>query len=40
MADKEKASGINPPDLPKNEQGTEEIIESKKDASIIHKNEQ
>lgn len=40
MTDKEKASGINPPDLPKYEQGTEEIIASKKDSSIIHKNEQ
>ena len=40
MANEEKASGINPPNLTQNEQGIEEIIATKKDANVIHENEQ
>ena len=40
MTNEEKASGINPPNHTQNEQGIEEIIARKKDASVIHENEQ
>ena len=40
MTNEEKASGINPLSLAQNKQGIEEIIARKKDASVIHENEQ
>ena len=40
MTNEEKASGINPLNLAQNKQGIEEIIARKKDASVIHENEQ
>ena len=40
MANEKKESGINLPNLTRNEQGIEEIIASKKDASVIHEDEQ
>ena len=40
MANEEKAPGINLPHLTENEQSIEEIIARKKDASVIHENEQ
>ena len=39
MANEKKESGINLPNLTRNEQGIEEIIASKKDASVIHEDE-
>ena len=39
MANEEKVSGINAPDLRENEQGIEEIIARKKDGAVIHENE-
>ena len=40
MTNEEKASGINLPNLAQNKQSIGKIIAKKKDASVIHKNEQ
>ena len=40
MANEEKASGINRPNLTQKEQGIEEIIARKKDTSVIRENKQ